>query len=177
MGVGTLYDVLVGGEKSTDALTTIGSFITALKTQQGVNATAVNTLLAHYNIGAITTGFGDGDTQLRGMYQSVTVPYNDSSLKLGDVSKAYEYNTWYQNQYYVFTGNGSRMTITASSTYDVGIAAYLNGALVGQSDNTLSGTESFNFTSQSGAKYVLVVTGYVDQKNVEYAVPLSITSP
>jgi hypothetical protein len=172
-GLGTIYDVLVGGEKTTEAMTTIGSFIATLKAQQGVNATAVNTLLAHYNVGPITTVFGDGDTQLRAMYTDVaSFPYNNS-IKLGGGN---EYNTWEQNQYYVFTGNGARVTISANSASDVGITAYLKGAIAGQADNTLSGTESFNFTTQADAKYVLVLTGF-EQTAGDYSVSISITSP
>ncbi len=173
VGLGTIYDVLTGGEKTTEGLTTIGSFVSVLKSQPGVNATAVDTLLAHYNIGPITTAFGDGDTQLRAMYTNVAaLPYN-GSINLGGGN---EYNTWEQNQYYVFTGNGAQVTISATSASDVAITAYLKGAIAGQADNTTSGTETFHFTSQLDAKYVLVLTGF-EKTAGDYAVSISITSP
>jgi hypothetical protein len=174
VGLGTIYDVLVGPQKTTDAMTTIGSFIAGLKAQPGVNATAVNTLLARYSIGAITTGFGDGDTRLRAMYTNVnSYPYSDQALKLGG---GFDSNKWEQNQYYVFTGNGARVTITANSASDVAIGAYRQGKLMGQADNTLSGTETFNFVTVPDAKYVLVVTGF-ETTTGEYPVSLSLTSP
>ncbi|MFL5347034.1 MAG: hypothetical protein ACJ8AT_19795 [Hyalangium sp.] len=175
VGLGPIYDVLVGGEKTTEALTTIGSFISVLKAQPGVNAAAVDTLLAHYQLGAITSPFGDGDSQLRAMYTDVTsFPYSTSGFTFGG---GFEYNTWEQNQYFVFTGNGSSITVTANSNSDVAIGAYLKGVLVRQSDNNTSGTESFTFTSQPNAKYVLVLTGFEKQVKSEYAVSLSIKSP
>lgn len=178
VGLGVIYDVLVGGEKTTDALTTIGSFITVLKAQPGVNAAAVDTLLAHYNMGPISTAFGTGDEGqdgLHAMYATVSaLPYNNTSITLDG---GYEYNTWQQNQYFVFTGNGSSITVTANSGSDVAIAAYLKGTVVGQSDNTLSGTESFNFTSQLNATYVLVLTGFEKNLRSGYSVSLSIKSP
>jgi hypothetical protein len=173
-GLGPIYDVLVGGERTTDALTTIGSFIAELKAQQGVNAIAVNTLLSHYNIGPISSAFGTGDTPLSDMYSNVaSFPYNNGTFSLGG---GYESNAWEQNQYYVFTGNGARITVTANSGSDVAVAAYQKGAVVGIADNTLSGQETFNFISQSGTKYVLVLTGF-ETKRMDYTVSVAISSP
>lgn len=176
VGLGTIYDVLVGPQKTTEAMTTIGSFIAGLKAQPGVNATAVNTLLAHYNIGPITSAFGDGDSGsqgLRAMYTDVpSYPFN-TSIGLGG---GFEFNTWQQNQYYVFTGNGARVTITANSTSDVAIAAYRQGQKVGESDSTLNGTETFSITTQADVRYVLVLTGFGTTQG-DYNVSLSFTSP
>ena len=74
------------------------------------------------------------------------------------------------------TDGKQRVTITANSASDVGIAAYRQGKLMGQSDNTLNGTETFNFVTIPDAKYVLVVTGFETQTG-EYPVSLSLTSP
>src|SRR5512133_560791 len=37
VGLGPVYDVLAGPQKQTDALTTLASFVTALKAQPGAN--------------------------------------------------------------------------------------------------------------------------------------------
>jgi hypothetical protein len=174
--LGTIYDVLTGPQRTTEAMTTIGSFIAGLKAQPGVNANAVNTLLAHYNIGPITTHFGDGDvgsTGLRAMYTTVpSYPFN-TSIGLGG---GFESNTWHQNQYYVFTGTGARVTISASSASDVGITAYRRGQRVGGADNNLSGTETFSFTTVPDARYILVLTGFETTQG-DYNVSLSFQSP
>jgi hypothetical protein len=173
VGLGPIYDVLVGSQKTTNALTTIGSFITGLKSQPGVNAAAVNTLLAHYELGPITTEWGDGDDGLRAMYSSASLPYSVNVYLTGGELP----NTWYQNQYYVFTGTGSSVTVTASSTSDVAIAVYKQGQVLESADKNLTGTETLTLSSTQGsATYVVVLTGFGEASG-EYPVSLSIKSP
>ncbi|MCP3140233.1 hypothetical protein [Pyxidicoccus xibeiensis] len=172
--LGTIHDVLVGPQKSTEALTTLGSFLSALKVQPGVDAAAVDTLVAHYSVGSVTSAFGDGDASLRAMYATVppTYPFTTTVTLRG----GQDYNKQQQNRYYVFTGTGRTMRITASNaTQDVGIEAYLRGALVGSADRGASGEESFTFESQADARYVLVVVGF-SETVADYNVALSITS-
>ncbi|MBN1207889.1 MAG: hypothetical protein JXB05_23700 [Myxococcaceae bacterium] len=177
VGLGTVYDVLVGPQKTTEAMTTIGSFIAGLKAQQGVNASAVDTLLANHNIGPISSAYGDGDdgaTGLRAIYTQVnTLPFS-GTISLGG---GFDYNKWEQNQYYVFTGTGGTMTLTASNAdHDVGIAAYRQGQMVGSADKLLKGTETFTFSSQADTKYILVLTGFKETPG-DYPISISITSP
>lgn len=173
LGLGPIYDVLAGSQRSTGALTTVGSFIAGLKAQSGVDATAVNTLLAHYKIGAITTEWGDGDTNLSNMYFRVTsLPYSGNATLVG----GYEYNSWYQNQYLIFTGTGASVTVSATSTSDVGLTAYLRGQVVAGADKYTGGTETFTLTTQADATYVVVLTGY-NKTAGSYSASLSIKSP
>jgi len=173
LGLGPLYDVLVGPQRTTDAMTTIGSFVAGLKAQPGVNASAVNALLAHYGVGAITTQWGDGDPGLSGMYiRPSAFPYN-GSLSLGG---GYPSNSWQQNQYYVFTGNGASATVSATSNGDVGLAVYQKGSLVAQTDQVYGGTETLSLSTRSGTTYVVVLTGYQDTQG-DYPVSVSIKSP
>ena len=171
-GLGTIYDVLTGPEKTTDALTTIGSFITGLKAQAGINATAVNTLLAHYQIGPITSQWGDGDTNLRDMYTQVAAfPYS------GNVSfdGGFDSNKWQQIQYWVVTGNGSQITVKTTCTQDVDIRVFRSGTVVASADSS-SGNETLPFNSQAGVKYVVVVTGFGATPG-SYNVGVNITTP
>lgn len=173
VGLGPIYDVLVSSQKTTPAMTTIASFITALKAQPGVNAAAVNTLLAHYSMGPITTDWGEGDTDMADIYVGVgPLPYSDTGTLYG----GYEYNNRPQNQYFVFVGNGSQVTVSANSTYDVGIELYKQGVVVGFADKYTTGTESFSVTTQTNAIYVLVLTGF-KQTTGSYSATVSITSP
>lgn len=173
-GLGTFYDVLVGPQKNTDALTTIGSFIAGLKEQPGVDAAAVNTLLARYQVGPLTSGFGDGDSSLRAMFSQVgAYPYTTAVTLRGGV----ESNKQQQNRYFVFTGTGRTMNISATqASEDVGIQIYRRGTLVGSSDRTYSGTESYSFASQADTRYVLVLVGF-KRETADYSVSVSITSP
>jgi hypothetical protein len=174
LGLGTFYDVLVGPQKSTEALTTLGSFLHGLKAQAGVNAAAVDTLVAHYQVGSVTSFFGDGDARLRAMYTNVPPAYPHTTtltLRGGE-----DYNKQQQNRYFVFTGTGGRMRIAASHpNEDVGIEAYQRGSLVGYADENLRGEESFFFNSQADVQYVLVVTGFAELA-ADYTVSLSISS-
>ena len=173
VGLGPVYDVLTGPQKNTTAMTTLASFVAGLKAQPGVNATAINSLLQRYNIGPITTDFGNGDPGLNGMYTDATaLPFN-GNIQLGGGNLP---NTWQQNQYYVFNGTGGRITCAASSAEDVAIVGYLRGQRVGLADATTSGSETFSFNSQAGAVYVLVLTGFGATAG-DYNVNISISSP
>ncbi len=174
LGLGTLYDVLVGPQRTTDAMTTIGSFVAGLKAQPGVNASAVNTLLAHYQVGAITSHWGDGDSGLSGMYvRPSAFPYNGNAMLGGGG----EFNSRQQNQYYVFTGNGAQVTVSATSSADVGLAVYRKGNLEEAADQYLSGTETLSMPTQSGTTYVVVLTGYELTDGDYYPASISIKSP
>lgn len=174
LGLGPLYDVLVGAQKSTSAMTTVASFVAALKRQSGVSGSAVDTLLAHYQLGPITTEWGDGDTGLKAMYtRTSSLPYNGSVTLTG----GYRPNTRYQNQYFTFTGTGAGVTVSATSTYDVGIAVYKQGQRLAFADANLSGTESFSLAStQTDATYVVVLTGFKETTG-SYTATMSIKSP
>ncbi|GHG96804.1 hypothetical protein [Comamonas sp. JC664] len=171
--IGVFYDVLVGPQKSTPALTTIGSFLNSFKTQPGVNAADVDTLAAFYNIGSITSDFGDGDAPLRSIYTNVDrIPFNTTVTLRGGV----DYNKRPQNQYFVFQGTGQSMTFTATHSEDVGIEVYHRGEVVGSADRYLSGTETFTIPTRADEPYVLVLVGF-SETNANYTPTLSITSP
>jgi hypothetical protein len=173
LGLGPIADAFTGGHRTSDALTTIASFVTALRAG-GVNSTRLNALLAHYAIGAITTDFGDGDAALRSKFTTVgALPFNQTASLDGRVAS----NFSGQNQYYVVTGNGARLTVSATSTQDVSLTAYRRGAIVGFADDFLANaTESLSFNGAPGATYVITLTGF-GAVNGTYSVTLSITSP
>jgi hypothetical protein len=172
VGLGTIYDVLSGPQKGTNALTTIASFVTGLKARPGSNPSAIDAVMAHYNVGSITSDFGTGDYDLEGMFTPASVPFS-GGISLGG---GFASNTYQQNQYYVFTGTGRNVIVSASSSQDVSIACYRKGAYVAGADATTSGAESFTFPSQSGVTYVVVLKGY-GQVSGDYPVSLFITSP
>jgi hypothetical protein len=171
-GLGAIYDVLTGPEKTTEALTTIGSFVTGLKAQPGINAAAVDTLMAHYQIGPISTVWGDGDPGLSAMYAMVTaLPYSGTVSFDGGLDA----NKWAQNQYFVGTGTGGSITVQTASAQDVDIKIYQAGTVVG-SVATNSGNETLQITTLAGKTYVVVVTGYGATVG-PYAVQVTITAP
>jgi hypothetical protein len=174
VGLGPIADVLTGPEKTTDAVTTLASFVSALKAQPGVNAGALDTLMAHYLVGPITTQWGDGDngnSGLRSMFTDAPMPFT-GSVSLGGGNSA---NSWQQNQYYVFTGNGGTVSVSATSNQDVSLVVYRVGQVVASADAlNVGGTETCPVSSQSGAKYVVVLTGYGPASAGDYPVDMSI---
>src|SRR5207253_2857338 len=99
----------------------LASFITALKAGAGVDAAAVDDLLAAYQIGPIVSEWGDGDDLLSGMYTYASPLPFSGGVALGG---GFPFNSWQQNQYYVFDGTGDRVTVSATAVPDVAIAAY-----------------------------------------------------
>lgn len=172
VGLGVVYDVVSGPQRNTDALTTLASFVTGLKAQPGANVAGINAVLAHYQVGPVTSDFGAGDGNLSGMFTNAPLPYN-GTIGLGG---GFPSNSYQQNQYYVFTGTGRNVTVTANCAQDMWIAAFRRGAYADWADDTSTGQETFTFPSQAGAVYVLVVQGY-GQISGNYNVTLSITSP
>ena len=60
----------------------------------------------------------------------------------------------------MFTGNGSTVSVSASSVQDVAIQGFRRGTRVGAADVNVSGTERFTLNTQSGVVYVVVLTGF-----------------
>lgn len=181
VGLGVIYDTLVGPQKTTDALTTIGSFVTGLKAQSGVSASTVNSALAAHGMGPISTQWGDGDTNadwnLRDMYTDVSTSLPASGTIGFDASE--EYNKWEQNQYYVVQGNGAQITATAISAGDVALRVFRAGTMVTEMDYyAQGGTEVVHFNTQAGAKYVVVLYGFKTSSSpLMVQASISFTSP
>ncbi len=169
--IGTLYDVLVGPEKTTPALTTIASFVAGLEAK-GVNAAAVNTVLANRSIGAITDAWGTGDPDLAAMYTTVSSFPATRSFVL---SGGYDGNTQQQNRYLVFTATGSSATVTASAAYDVDLEAYHQGDLLDY-DWFTSSTATVSFGTTPGQVYVIVLTGW-KTINGTYSADVTLSTP
>jgi hypothetical protein len=169
--LGTIYDVLVGPQRTTNALTTIASFVAGLKAPQpGVNAAAVDAILAHYSIGPISDEWGTGDTELSAMFKAVDVPYTDSFTLDG----RYDPNMQQQNRYLVFTATGASATVTSSSAYDVDLFAYSSGVLLDIGAG-LDGNETLSFATTPGQVYVVVLNGW-GGVNGPYTATVSISS-
>lgn len=86
LGLGPIYDVLVGPQRDTAALTTLFSFVRGLKALVGVDATKVDALLAHYGVGPTTGEWGAGAPKAASLtlYTHVTAfPYT-CTLQLSD---------------------------------------------------------------------------------------------
>lgn len=155
LGLGAMHDAMVA-DKTNSGLITIGSFVEKLKQGTG-RASAIDAVLAHSSIGPINNQWGDGDTLLRGMFTYAQVLPWTGTIALG---AGHPSNSWQQNQYYMFQGQGSSVTISASASKDVALQVFSSGQRLAAADTNLSGTETLSLTTQSGRWYTVVLTGF-----------------
>jgi hypothetical protein len=163
LGIGPILDVMRGPQKTTDALVTLGSFVSGLRGHPGLPDTTLDALLDHYTVGHITDAFGAGDARLAGMYHPVSLPLPFTASPAPTLSGTAEFNTAVQNSFYVFTSTTSRsVTVSATSVGDVGISVFGEGRgfIAGADVLFENGTESFSFPAQTGKTYVVVLTGF-----------------
>jgi hypothetical protein len=175
IGLGPIYDVLVGPQKVTPALTTLGPFVAGLKAHPEVDTAALDALLAHYAVGAVTDAWGTGDPSLEGIYTKVTsLPYTGSVSLTGGASA---WNKRQSVQYFVVPGTGRNVTVTASSPSDVGLDVYRTGVRLTSADRYLgNATEIATFGTTVGTTYVVVLTGY-ETRTISYQADLTVVSP
>ncbi len=173
VGLGAVYDVMVGHQRTTPTVTTIGSFLTGLKLRDETNAAylaGIDATVAYYNIGSIVNDLGQGDDPLFHIYTvAPSLPFN-TTLYLGG---GHASNTWEQNQYYVFEGTGGTVTFSASSVDDVAFTIYENGTRVAIVDENESGLESYGGTTVADTLYVVIVTGF-GQRQGDYPITITI---
>jgi hypothetical protein len=158
VGLGPIYDVLVGPQRTTPALTTIGSFIAPLKAHPDVDPEAVDALLAHYGIGRISDAWGTGDPNLRAIYTDVSLPHDSNVTLRGDDGVGNERRA---TQYFVISGTGKYVTVSAFSSADVRLTVHRAGTPVAFADAFLGNAkETVTFSTVEGTKYVVVLTGF-----------------
>jgi hypothetical protein len=169
LSLGEMYDILVGTQKTTPALTTIFSFIDALKDNSSASVdAALDALVSGFNISSVTDEYGSGETHHNGytsflpIYTTITIG-NNANIWMQGVGESAFSNRMTDNRYIKFVGDGNSVTITVDPEADVDIAlvVYENGTSVASVDGYYAGvneTASFNTTSNS--TYVIVVRGY-----------------
>jgi hypothetical protein len=167
LGLGPIYDVMTGGEKNTTAMTTLFSFISALKAANPSQAAAIDTLTRYRNVVGvpIADAYGTGETNNGGhaanlpLYRNISAGSGVSVTFFNDSNAANELT---QNRYFKFTGNGGSHTVSIStpSGEDVDVAVFQKGVAVAFA-NSGSGTETTgSFNAASGLEYIIVVTGF-----------------
>lgn len=180
LGLQPIYTALAGGQKSTDALTTVFSFITVLKGIDGVPTADVDALVGYhtadatYGFNTIADVWGTGESHTGGvssslpLYRAMPVGSSFSVTLTGGT----DYNKLSQNRYVTFTGTGGSVKITTTGDKDVDLIVYRQGEIVGYSA-TYSGNESAQVSTSSGATYVVNVQGW-DEGSGSYSTQVSI---
>ncbi len=171
LGIGPLYDVMVGEQKTTSSFTTLFSFISALKTANSSSATAIDTVVNARGITTIADAWGTGESQNGGLstnlpvYNTLTVGNSLNVTLVGGYSSSTR-NKLSNNRYFKFTGNGSTVAVTAQTSggsgddRDVALLVYKDGVLLGSSDTLYVGTETVSISTVSGTIYTTWVIDY-----------------
>ena len=168
-GLGPLYDVMVGAQKSTPARTTIFSFIDGLRQAYPSDSTAINALTSQHSITPVADAWGTGETHNGGfaanlpVYASVVV---DGAAAVVDFLASSDPGTDYNKLTSVrnlrFTGNGSSVTVQSTSAVDVDLTVSRDGVTLADAA-TYSGNETLEgIATQNGATYIITVIGYGD---------------
>ena len=165
LGLGPIYDVMTGAQKNTPAMTTLFSFISALKAANPGQGAAIDTLTGFRGVVgvAIADAYGTGETN-NGfstanlpLYRSIGVGTGVSLTLLGGMS-----NEAGQNRYLRFQGDGAVHTVSISTpgTEDVDVRVVQNGLLKATALGP-TGNETTNaFASAASTQYIVVVTGF-----------------
>ncbi|RMF13310.1 MAG: hypothetical protein D6761_11370 [Candidatus Dadabacteria bacterium] len=170
LGAAPIFETAFGYQRQTSAYTTLFSFINGLQSATGATA-AIDALLAQHDIEPVRDDWGStednagllaptegGITQNVPVYHTLSVG-SPVSLVLAGGPFAEDVNKLGQNRLGRFLGDGSRRTVTVSSTSDVDLFVHRNGQLLGAGLG-LTGSESVDIDTISGVWYTVNVRGY-----------------
>ncbi len=170
LGFAPLWDVLIGAQRTTPALTSIFPFIAALKAARPADAAAIDTLVAAQQI--TTTGIDAFATTeshvVPGVPSLATLPlYTNISVGAGPVTVATSddaglYNKAGNHRYFRFTPTSSgTVNISVSSsnpaTPDPDFVVYRTGTTVLNEDDPPPQPENGTLTVNANTTYVLDV--------------------
>jgi hypothetical protein len=184
LGLGPIYDAMTGGQKTTPALTTIFSFINALKAIPGTSTAtiaAIDTLTAKSRIGPVRDEFGTGETNNGGnaanlpVYRQMTVDGASQVLTfLGNVDNI---NRLAANRFIRFSKAVAGPTqVIGTSSSDISLTVLEDGKQIAFADDVYSGTEQLGFVAKANKTYVLVVQGFVTGSSGQYTASVRIAS-
>lgn len=115
LGFKPLYDVLIGGQKNTEAFTSIFSFVTELKNENANDTGKIDNIIASENIETIENSYGTDrlnnvDSTMLPLYNQLTL--NETFQEICTSSTYGSYNKL-NNRKYV------RFTITETNSYPI----------------------------------------------------------
>jgi hypothetical protein len=170
LGLGPIYDVQVGAQKNTPALTTLFSFIAGLKAASPGEAAAIDVLTEHNGVvvNPISDAYGSSETNASGnnggstdnlpLYRAISVNTPVVAPLVGGAP-----NNLSQNRFFGFVGDGASYKVqlqTTPTSDDVDVAVYQTGVVVAQANGSTGNETSTTFTAQNNAVYIIVVTGF-----------------
>lgn len=184
LGLGPIYDIMTGGQKSTPAVTSIFSFISALKAVPGTSAStiaAIDSLTSQSRIDPIQDAFGTGETHSG--YNAANLPVfrqmtvDGDSLTLTFLAEVDNINRLGANRYIRFTSPAAGpIQVSGTSSRDIGLTLLEDGKKIAVADNDTTGTEQLSFFAEANKAYVLTVQGFVTKSNGPYSASVRIAS-
>ena len=184
LGLGPIYDVMTGPQKFTPAVTSIFSFIAALKAVPGTSAAtiaAIDTLTSKSRMGPIQDAFGTGETNNGGsaanlpVFRQMTVGGDSQTLTF--LAHVDNENRLGANRFIRFTSpTAGPVQVIANSSNDIGLDLFEDGTRIAGADNVISGTEQFSFIAKANKVYVLTVHSFVTNSRGEYTASVRIAS-
>lgn len=172
LGFLSIYDVMTGGQPSTDALTSVFPFARALKANNPSISGPVNDLLSQQGVNSITDDFGVSETSFAPS-QNVIPIYTDISIgaqvSLCGIRTYGEYNKLSNRRFLRFQSSASRTiaisvsATTGGTTADPDIVVWRQGDIVGLGED-VGTTEVLQVPVQVGT-YVIEIYDYnhIDQ--------------
>ena len=166
LGIGPIYDVMVGELKTTSSFGTLSPFISALKTANSSSATAIDTVVNARGISTIADAWGTGESHNGGLstnlpvYNTLTIGSSLNVDLVGGFSSG-TVNKLSNNRLFKFTGNGSTVAVTAQTSggsgnnRDVDLVVYKDGVQLGYRDSVYVGTETVSISTTSGSVYTI----------------------
>jgi hypothetical protein len=181
LGIGPLYDVMVGHQKNTSARTSIFSFITGLKALSSSYSNGLNTLVATKNISPISDDYGITETHFAGwsplssVYQSLVV--DGSSVSTTLFGKGFIRNDLFNSRYIRFTAVSANTVLyyQGDDSFIINIFNKGNEVVNGVQSNvgfictngSSSGVKSHTFSTTPGQEYIIRL--YTDDSFVYYS--------
>lgn len=174
LGLGGIYDVMSGDFATTPFLTTIFAWLEAAKSE-GADPDAIDALAAVHGIDPIVDARGSGEDNDGGVTDGLPL-YRDITPGVPQTvafTAGFAFNTWAQNRYFTFVGNGTAVTVRTEASADVDLFVYEDGNLIA-AEESLTGDEQAAFIAATGRRYVIVVTGYNDSGSGTYDVQVRV---
>lgn len=182
--LGDIINVMTGNQKTTEARTSIFSFINNFKINHPSDSTDIDTLLDNKNIEPITDDFGSTENNFNG-WSGMNSVYEELSIGGSSVSGVmlggnnYLYNDMKNNRYIYFTASSTQTRLTSSAT-NPGHAYYLGlfdqGELIlGGYYPSSSGYISAVYNTTVGKKYVIRVFSSTNLSSAGGEIDLSIS--
>ncbi|MDH5472918.1 MAG: hypothetical protein OEY87_07725 [Gammaproteobacteria bacterium] len=170
LGLAPIYNVLINEQKSTDAMTSLFSFIHPLRLKNVAETDSIDALVGAQNIDQITDIYGDseltnnpGATNVLPVHSYIEI--GGPAVNVCSTGENKGFNGLGVFRFLKFSTTGGPVTIKAVRTSglipsDPDIDLFHRGQLIDFSDSTVVNTESFVTVSLAPGNYVIQVYEY-----------------